>query len=135
MDKQNVTLKARDVFQSQKVYNKLNQGKIKSATYALYFSLNVAELNKHYSEIEAKRIELIKRYGEKDEDTGQTTVTDDNLDNFNTEFIELMSTEIHVDLYMFDPELLDTVFKVSSDGTIDGLTGEDLYEIKYMVKL
>ena len=129
MNTQDVIVKAGDIYQSQELYNRLNAGKVGSATYALYFALNVAELNKQYAEIEAKRVELIVRYGE--EKDGQTTVTEDNLGAFNEEFIELMSAEVAVDLYLFDPEKLDIMFReLVEDG---GLTGEDVFKIKYMV--
>jgi hypothetical protein len=90
----------------------------------LYFALNVSELNTQYAEIEAKRVELIKRYGEED-DNGMTTVTEENLIEFNERFVELMDTDMTVSLYLFDPEKLDVMF--------EGLTGEEVYVLKYMV--
>lgn len=124
MNKQLVTLKARDVFQSRDVYERLNRGQINSVTYALYFALNVSELNAQYAEIEAKRVELIKRYGEENDD-GMTTVTEENLVEFNEQFIDLMDADMTVSLYLFDPEKLDVMF--------EGLTGEEVYVLKYMV--
>lgn len=126
MEKHDVVIKARDVFESQEVYQKLNSSEIKSATYALFFALNVNELNPHYAEIEAKRVDLVRRYGEED-DKGVSTVKQENIADFSSEFTKLMDADLSVSLYLFSPDHLNVMFNKSE------VTGEEMYAIRYMV--
>lgn len=128
MIKTHTVVTARDIFNSQPVFSRLNTSRIKSATYALFFALNVEELAPLYAEVEAKRVELVRQYGKLNEEVGQIIVPDEDIPAFSAEFSDLMDSELGVDLYKFDASVLEVMF-----GGVD-ITGEEIARIKYMVE-
>jgi hypothetical protein len=127
MKKINVVVKAGDIFNSQPVFSRLNSSKIKSATYALFFALNVEQLHPLFVEVESKRVDLVRQYGQLNEEAGQVVVKPEDIESFSADFSELMKSELSVDLYKFDADMLEVMF----NGT--DVTGEDMATIKYMV--
>jgi len=62
------------------------------------------KLMKEIEEVEAKRLELVKKYGEEESGTKQVSVSEENMQKFSDEFNELLSTEIEVDIQKFSIE-------------------------------
>ena len=125
MNKTNVVIKARDLRESYSVLQELSTMKSKSATYALFFGLNMKTLEENFAEIEAQRIELIKRYGKEDE-TGNVEVTKENYPDFSEAFSGLMEAELAVELYLFSASKLELMFF--------DVTPIQMIKISYMVQ-
>ena len=125
MEKQNVVVKARTIYESYGILRELASQKLNKASYALFLALNIKVVEENFAEIEAKRVELIKRYGEGDSD-GNVSVADENLEQFSEEFLELMDSELTLGLYVFDGFKLDVLFS--------SISPEEILKIEYMVK-
>ena len=67
-------------------------------------------IEKEMARVESLRQNLVKLYG-KEESDGSTKVTDENLAEFNREFIELMCIPVQVD--SFESIQLDTILAYS----------------------
>lgn len=71
---------------------------------------NLKEVAAEVEHIEERRIELVRKYGEAQDD-GRVAVTRENLNDFNLEVSELMAVEIEFD---FEPLELETLENNSS---------------------
>ena len=89
-------------------------------------------IEKEMSKVETLRQDLVKRYG-KEEDNGSIKVTEENLNDFNREFFELMS--IPVDSGSYEPISIDTILTYSERMETLGkppvnLSALDLHQLK-----
>jgi len=64
------------------------------------------ELNGLFQDVEAQRIRLVEKYGEKDE-KGHSQVTQENMEQFSKEITELFSEEVEVDFSPISIEELE----------------------------
>lgn len=60
---------------------------------------NLRKLDMSMADFEKPRMELIKKYGAKDEKTGGVQVTPENMEAFNKEYDELADKEVDVDIW------------------------------------
>ena len=84
------------------ILNKLAEGKFLGRK-AFVIARLVREINKESETFELTRIELIKKYAEKDEkgeliitDDGNVHISTENLANCNEELLKLQNTEIEI---------------------------------------
>lgn len=103
-------------------------------SYAL--SRNVERLKSEYELYEKGRLELVNKYCEKDEQ-GQPIIEGNhfkfegtNMQEFNNEFQEYLTTEIDFNVYKVDESEL---FKLE-DERYDVLTGEELGVLQFIIK-
>lgn len=62
-------------------------------------SRNIKKLEPWLRDVENKRLDLVKKYGAKDEKTGIFAVTKENEDAFNKEYDEMADQEVDVDMW------------------------------------
>jgi hypothetical protein len=89
-------------------------------------------IEKEMSKVEMLRQDLVKRYG-KEESDGNIKVTEENLNEFNKEFFELMS--IPVDGGPYEPISIDSILTYSERMEVTGkppvnLSAIDLHQLK-----
>ena len=92
----------------EKIYNSLDVfRKLMSQDLPLPMSLKFTKLfeglNTHFNVLEAKRLELVKKFGE-EQDTGETIVTDENKKTFLEEFQTVLDEEIDVNWNLVEVE-------------------------------
>ena len=92
----------------EKIYNSLDVfRKLMSQALPLPMSLKFTKLfeglNTHFNVLEAKRLELVKKFGE-EQDTGETIVTDENKKTFLEEFQTVLDEEIDVNWNLVEVE-------------------------------
>lgn len=76
---------------------------------------NLKDVAAEVETIEEKRVELVRKYGEAQDD-GRVAVARENLEDFNREIAELMAVEVE---FNFEPIGLQSL--VNNDATIDNL--------------
>lgn len=106
------------------VLNKLAEGKFLGRK-AFVIARLVREINKESETFELTRIELIKKYAEKDE-KGELIVTDDgnvhisteNLANCNEELLKLQNTEIEINAEKIPVDWLEEITLTLTEASI-----------------
>ena len=106
------------------VLNKLAEGKFLGRK-AFVIARLVREINKESETFELTRIELIKKYAEKDE-KGELIVTDDgnvhisteNLANCNEELLKLQNTEIEINAEKIPVDQLEEITLTLTEASI-----------------
>ena len=87
------------------------------------FTQLLKNLNTHFNVLETTRLELVKKFGEKQESGEVRVVTDDDKKSFLDEFNELLSKEVEID---WEPISLETM------GNKVTLTIPDLNRISFL---
>ena len=64
-------------------------------------------LNTHFNVLESKRLELVKKFGEK-QDTGETVVTDEKRSEFLEKFQDVLDEEIEINWTLTSVEMMGT---------------------------
>tara|TARA_Y100001937_G_scaffold114686_1_gene164698 strand:- start:4558 stop:4953 length:396 start_codon:yes stop_codon:yes gene_type:complete len=87
------------------------------------FTQLLKNLNTHFNVLETTRLELVKKFGEKQENGETRVVGDDDKKSFLDEFNELLSKEVEID---WEPISLETM------GNKVTLTIPDLNRISFL---
>lgn len=116
-----VTLK--DVWASQRALSKLSKVINIPIKTSYWIGKNSKKIMKEVEDIEAKRLELVMKYGKLDDATKQTTVTPENMDVFTKDFENLLKMEIELDIKKFTLE----DFQDNNQ-----LSGEDMLLLNFM---
>lgn len=101
----------------------------------LYILRNLKNLRDAAEDIESARIEICNRYAKKDDDGNAITDDNDsfiieNIDEFNKEITELLTSDIDVNMLLLDPDIIEDY----DDDKYDTLSMDDLVKIECMIK-
>lgn len=106
------------------VLNKLAEGKFLGRK-AFVIARLVREINKESETFELTRIELIKKYAEKDEkgeliitDDGNVHISTENLANCNEELLKLQNTEIEINAEKIPVDWLEEITLALTEASI-----------------
>lgn len=106
------------------VLNKLAEGKFLGRK-AFVIARLVREINKESETFELTRIELIKKYAEKDEkgeliitDDGNVHISTENLANCNEELLKLQNTEIEINAEKIPVDWLEEITLTLTEASI-----------------
>ena len=106
------------------VLNKLAEGKFLGRK-AFIIARLVREINKESETFELTRIELIKKYAEKDEkgeliitDDGNVHISTENLANCNEELLKLQNTEIEINAEKIPVDWLEEMTLTLTEASI-----------------
>ena len=96
----------------EKIYNSLDVfRKLMAQDLPLPMSMKFTKLfeglNTHFNVLESKRLELVKKFGEK-QDTGETVVTDEKRSEFLEKFQDVLDEEIEIDWTLTSVEMMGT---------------------------
>ena len=96
----------------EKIYNSLDVfRKLMAQDLPLPMSMKFTKLfeglNTHFNVLETKRLELVKKFGEK-QDTGETVVTDEKRSKFLEKFQDVLDEEIEIDWTLTSVEMMGT---------------------------
>ena len=120
-----------------KLYNDLASIREKKIPIRMSFIINrnVKKMDEIVSDLEAKRDELVKKYGEKDgdgnikyADNGSVAIID--RENFMNEYTEIMATDIDI---TFDKLAMDDIEKCDTDPAYDKLSVAEVGALEIMV--
>ena len=108
-----ITVKISDIINSTEILQKLAQQNFK-AKLALSIARLLKQVEAEIQIFNTTRIDLVKKYGIKDEngelitdDSGNCTIEDNSLEVFNKELNELLNTEIEINANKIDINLLE----------------------------
>ena len=110
------------IINSKEVLIKIGNSSAYDAVTAYTVARNISLLNIELETFDKSRIELIKKYGE-EQDDGNTSVLKDKIPEYNRELSELLNLEIEINITMINPEKLT------------GLTPFDMMAIDWMLEL
>lgn len=106
------------------ILNKLAEGKFLGRK-AFVIARLVREINKESETFELTRIELIKKYAEKDEkgeliitDDGNVHISTENLVNCNEELLKLQNTEIEINAEKIPVDWLEEMTLTLTEASI-----------------
>lgn len=106
------------------ILNKLAEGKFLGRK-AFVIARLVREINKESETFELTRIELIKKYAEKDEkgeliitDDGNVHISTENLANCNEELLKLQNTEIEINAEKIPVDWLEEITLTLTEASI-----------------
>lgn len=106
------------------VLNKLAEGKFLGRK-AFVIARLVREINKESETFELTRIELIKKYAEKDEkdeliitEDGNVHISTENLANCNEELLKLQNTEIEINAEKIPVDWLEEITLTLTEASI-----------------
>ena len=106
------------------VLNKLAEGKFLGRK-AFVIARLVREINKESETFELTRIELIKKYAEKDEkgeliitDDGNVHISTENLANCNEELLKLQNTKIEINAEKIPVDWLEEITLTLTEASI-----------------
>lgn len=106
------------------ILNKLAEGKFLGRK-AFVIARLVREINKESETFELTRIELIKKYAEKDEkgeliitDDGNVHISTENLANCNEELLKLQNTEIEINAEKIPVDWLEEMTLTLTEASI-----------------
>ena len=96
----------------EKIYNSLDVfRKLMAQDLPLPMSMKFTKLfeglNTHFNVLETKRLELVKKFGEK-QDTGETVVTDEKRSEFLEKFQDVLDEEIEINWTLTSVEMMGT---------------------------
>ena len=96
----------------EKIYNSLDVfRKLMAQDLPLPMSMKFTKLfeglNTHFNVLETKRLELVKKFGEK-QDTGETVVTDEKRSKFLEKFQDVLDEEIEINWTLTSVEMMGT---------------------------
>tara|TARA_B100002019_G_C20900610_1_gene417925 strand:- start:100 stop:507 length:408 start_codon:yes stop_codon:yes gene_type:complete len=96
----------------EKIYNSLDVfRKLMAQDLPLPMSMKFTKLfeglNTHFNVLESKRLELVKKFGEK-QDTGETVVTDEKRSEFLEKFQDVLDEEIEINWTLTSVEMMGT---------------------------
>ena len=108
-----ITVKMADVVNSMEVLQKLAQQNFK-AKLALSIARLLKQIEVEIQTFNTTRMDLIKKYGTKDEngelitdEEGNCKIDPESVETFNKELSDLLTTEIEINANKIDVELLD----------------------------
>lgn len=110
-----MTITIAQLLDAEKPLNKLTETSF-SGRKAFTIARMLKKLQAEEETYNTSRIELIKKYADKDEsgevkvdDEGNIHVSNENMSDFNKEFTELITTELEVDFQKIPIDWLDDV--------------------------
>ncbi len=113
----------KEIWASQRALGKLTKVVPLPIKTSYGVGVRTKKLLTEIEEVEAKRLELVKKYGEAQSGTEQISVSEENMKKFTDEFNELLATEIEIDIQKFNVE--DFI-------GCSSLAGEDLIVLSFL---